>query len=55
MRNEEAGMTNDGGLFGSQASCLTRRTRFQRVAVSERSTSKVLVGPDRLEAYPPVL
>jgi hypothetical protein len=48
-------MRNDDVTFGSQAACLTRPTRSQRVAAGERSTSKMLVGRDRLEAYPPVL
>ena len=46
-------MTN--AAFGSQASCLTRPTRLQRVASTARATSKMLVGRDKLEAYHPTL
>jgi hypothetical protein len=53
--NDEIRMANSKRAFGSQASCLTGPTRFQRVAVSGRSINKMLVGRDRLEAFPPVL
>jgi hypothetical protein len=42
-------------MSGSQASCLTGPTCFQRVTALRVSTSKMLVGRDRLDACPPSL